>query len=279
VNEIRFDKMNGAGNDFIMIDNQSGELRLSGGQIRWLCDRRRGVGADGVILVESEAGSDFRMRYYNADGGEAEMCGNGARCVALFARSLGLGTSKNGGHTLRFMTQPGPMAARVAEAGRAAVKMTDATALEIDISLDVAHGHEKVHFINTGVPHAVVVVDAVGDLPDEDIVTRGRAIRLHERFAPGGCNANFATVGSDRAVRVRTFERGVEAETLACGTGSVATAVVLTHLGMTRSPVHLITQGGETLTVTFERTDTGARGVVLDGPAVLNFRGSVHLPD
>lgn len=276
--EIRFQKMNGAGNDFVMIDNQSDDLDLTAAQIRWLCDRRRGIGADGVIVVEPEASADFRMRYYNADGGEAEMCGNGARCVALFARDLGLGSQDNGVLSLHFLTSPGPMEARVREGG-IAISMTDATGFESNISLDIAPDGEIVHFVNSGVPHTVLPVPEVDSMPAEELIRRGRAVRYHDRFSPDGCNANFVTVARDGRVHIRTYERGVEDETLACGTGSVASAVVLAHLGQVSSPVVLLTRGGEELTVAFEKTDGGARNVVMEGPAAYNFRGSVQIPD
>jgi len=273
---IEFEKMNGAGNDFVMIDNRKGNIRLSPESIRVLCDRRRGIGADGVILVESEAGVDFRMRYYNSDGGEAEMCGNGARCAARFAGSLGIGEQRESGVALRFVATPGTMEAEVTEL-LVAVRMTDATHFEKSISLAVADRKEIVHFINTGVPHVVIEAAGVNAIPDSEIVERGRAIRYHERFAPDGTNVNFVSVSGDGIVEIRTYERGVEGETLACGTGAVAGAVAAAHLNGVRSPVTMITHGGEELTVTFVLEPAGARQVLLKGPAALNFRGSVEL--
>ena len=275
--KVPFDKMNGAGNDFVLIDNRDGKFSLSAGHIRELCERKRGVGADGVILIESEPGSDFRMRYYNADGGEAEMCGNGARCAARFAGKLGLGTREGGKAHVRFVAKPGAMEADI-DGEWVAVSMTDATAFEQGISLSVAQREEIVHFINTGVPHAVVLEDDAASMSDEDVITRGRAIRSHERFAPDGANANFVSIGKDGTVTIRTYERGVEAETLACGTGSVAASVVLAHLGRVDNPVKLLTRGGEQLTVSFVREPSGASRVVLAGPAELNFEGSIDLP-
>jgi diaminopimelate epimerase len=273
---IHFEKMNGAGNDFIMIDNLRGEIGLTAERIRQLCDRRRGIGADGVILIESELDADFRMRYYNRDGGEAEMCGNGARCVVLFASRLGLGEREHGRVHLRFVAQPGRIEARVEE-GRIALGMTDATSFEKSVSLPVARGAEIVHVINTGVPHAVVVEDDVETMSDGDVIDRGRAIRSHSRFDPDGANANFVSIHGDRAVRIRTYERGVEGETLACGTGAVAGAVVIAHLTGATSPLTMITQGGDELTVSFALNPTGARGIVLEGPATFNFSGSIEL--
>ena len=273
---IEFEKMNGAGNDFVMIDNRKGDILLSPARIRALCDRRRGIGADGVILVELEAGVDFRMRYYNRDGGEAEMCGNGARCAARFAGSLGLGERWEGGVTLRYVATPGTMEAEVAGL-QVAVRMTDATHFEKSISLAVADRTEIVHFINTGVPHVVIEAAGVNAIADGEILERGRAIRNHKRFAPDGTNVDFVSVSDDGIAEIRTYERGVEGETLACGTGAVAGAVVAAHLNGVPSPVTMITHGGEELTVAFVLEPAGARQVLLKGPAALNFRGSVEL--
>jgi diaminopimelate epimerase len=274
---IHFAKMNGAGNDFIMIDNRKETVRVTDRWIQELCDRRRGVGADGVILLEPGEDVDFRMRYYNSDGGEADMCGNGARCTALYAVTLGIGVEKDRGVHLRFIAAPGPMEAQV-EGDRVAISMTDASAFEKMISLQVAHGEEIVHFINTGVPHAVVVEKSVSALSDREVVERGRAIRMHPRFAPDGANADFVSISKEGTVAIRTYERGVEAETLACGTGAVAAAVVLSHVESAKSPVELLTHGDDRLTVSFVRAPEGAREVVLEGPAEFNFEGSVGAP-
>jgi diaminopimelate epimerase len=273
---VDFTKMNGAGNDFVLIDNRPGGLALSAGCIAGMCERKRGIGADGVIAIEMAHGFDFRMRYYNADGGEAEMCGNGARCAAWFAVNLGIGTATDGGTEVKFLSEAGGMAATV-NGDRVAVAMTDATSLETTVSVPVADRDEIVHLINTGVPHAVMLEPDWHGLTDEQVVTRGRKIRLHEMFAPAGVNANFVAVGDDGLVKIRTYERGVEAETLACGTGSVAAAIVLSHLGNVHSPVRLATQGGDKLTVSFVQTSSGAEDVILEGPATVNFTGSFNL--
>ncbi|UCG51417.1 MAG: diaminopimelate epimerase [Candidatus Latescibacterota bacterium] len=274
--KIRFTKMNGAGNDFVMIDNRDGEIQLSERSIRFLCDRKRGVGGDGVITIEQDPDLDFRMRYFNRDGGEAEMCGNGARCAAVFASSLGIGKVADNRTYLRFGTRPGNLEA-VVRGSRVAVSMTDATSFEEAVSVPVAQGEEIVHLINTGVPHAVSVEDDWNRLTDEGVLTRGKSIRSHDRFSPAGVNANFVAVRQDGRVVIRTYERGVETETLACGTGAVAGAVVLAHLGLAVSPVRLVTHGEEELEVSFVATPNGATEVVLEGPAAVNFEGSVEL--
>jgi diaminopimelate epimerase len=275
---IGFTKMNGAGNDFVMIHNRERTVRENREVVRALCDRRRGIGADGVILIEPEDGVDFRMVYYNSDGGEAEMCGNGARCASLFAASLGMGRREGDKIRLSFAARPGRMEATV-RGGRAAVSLTDAVGFERSVTLAVPGGSEIVHLINTGVPHAVAVEDTCERLRSADIAARGRAIRYHEKFAPAGINADFVAVGEDGRLAIRTYERGVEEETLACGTGAVAAAVVLSHLGRVESPVDLVTLGKEVLTVSFEPTPKGAAHVVLEGPAAVNFEGTVDIPD
>jgi diaminopimelate epimerase len=274
--KIQFMKMNGAGNDFVMIDNRRGRIRLGSAGVRMLCHRRRGIGADGVILIETAPGLDFRMRYFNKDGGEAEMCGNGARCAALYAVALGLGEPSGANIHLRFIAAPGLFEADV-DGDQVTIAMTDATRLQKMISLPVAQGEEMVHFIDSGVPHAVMVERDVDALSDREIVTRGRAVRGHSQFAPEGANANFVSSHGKSRILIRTYERGVEAETLACGTGAVASAVVLAHLGIAESPVTLLTRGGDELTVSFSMVASGAREVRLQGPSAFNFEGSTEL--
>ncbi|MBP2680177.1 MAG: diaminopimelate epimerase [Candidatus Krumholzibacteriota bacterium] len=275
---ISFTKMNGAGNDFVMIHDAGRSVPTSAGWIRSLCDRKRGVGADGVILVRPEDGVDFRMVYFNRDGGEAEMCGNGARCASVFAASLGLGRGEGTDVVLSFVARPGRMRARVS-GSNAAISMTDARSFERAVGLLVPGGRETVHVINSGVPHAVVVEDDWSALDDAQVAARGRGIRYHEKFAPAGVNADFVHVEADGRVAIRTYERGVEAETLACGTGAVASAVVLAHLGLAASPVSLVTHGMDTLAVSFRKTPDGATDVVLDGPAAVNFEGWLNLEE
>jgi diaminopimelate epimerase len=157
--------------------------------------------------------------------------------------------------------------------------MTDATSFEKSVSLQVAERTEKMHVIHTGVPHVVIEEADVDALPNEVILARGRAIRTHRRFAPQGTNVNFVSLRKDGAVAIRTYERGVEGETLACGTGAVAAAVVAAHLGHARSPVVMATRGGDRLQVSFDLASAGATGVSLEGPALLNYTGSVEVPN
>ena len=267
---IHFWKMNGAGNDFVMIDNRDLRHNLSTEQIAALCDRHRGVGADGLLAVEpAEGGSDFRMRYYNADGGEAEMCGNGARCFARFANML------NGWNLtdIKFDTPAGVIGATY-HGDNVRIAMSDPHSQRMGLSLDVA-GHQKtVHFVNTGVPHAVVVVDDLDAVPVREW---GAALRYHTEFQPKGTNANFLKV-TDEGISIRTYERGVEDETLACGTGMVACALMHHELTGAPSPVKVKVKGGDTLEIGFEKTADGYRNVTLTGPADIVFEGEIRMP-
>lgn len=262
---MNFTKMNGAGNDFVVVDNRGLDLALSREVIARLCDRHRGVGADGLLAVEpSDSGADFRMRYYNADGGEAEMCGNGARCFARFAARL----LPQPPASLSFDTPAGLI--RATFSGEfVTINMSEPRDHREPEDLDLAGSVRNVHFLNTGVPHAVVFVD---DVEAVDIAREGAALRWHPAFAPKGTNANFAQVVSPGNLVLRTFERGVEAETLACGTGVCATAI-LHHLATgAPSPIAVRVRGGETLTVGF---DSGFKNVTLTGPADFVFDGSI----
>src|SRR5262245_34202270 len=208
---LNFTKMNGAGNDFVMVDNRDLKHSLSRDIIAHLCDRHRGIGADGLIAIEPpQSGADFRMRYYNADGGEAEMCGNGARCFARFASRV---TGKNG--ALSFETMAGVITAKLL-GDEVQLEMSQPKDLALNSKLTALGKDHTVHFINTGVPHAVIVSDDVGKV---DVRPLGAAIRYHDHFSPKGTNANFIEVQGPRLLSIRTYERGVEDETLACGTG------------------------------------------------------------
>ncbi len=267
--QLPFTKMNGAGNDFIMLDNRDEKLVLDSSRIALLCDRHRGVGADGVLAVEPPVkGADFRMRYYNADGGEAEMCGNGARCFARFVRRLGSDKSE-----ISFETLAGIIRASFPD-NEVRVAMSDPHSHRSPVRLEISGRSLEVHFVNTGVPHAVVFTD---DVEAVDVSKDGAALRYHPAFAPKGANANFVQVLSQESIAIRTYERGVEDETLACGTG-VCAAALLHHLHTgSPSPVHVKVRGGDTLQVAFESSERGFRGVTLTGPADFVFDGTISL--
>jgi len=266
---LTFTKMNGAGNDFVMVDNRNLTYALDQAAIARLCDRHRGVGGDGLIAVEPAAqGGDFRMRYYNADGGEAEMCGNGARCFARFAGKL---TGKS--DKLTFETPAGVIGAEFV-GDHVRLAMSAPHSFADGVELLAADEKVKVYFLNTGVPHAVVFVE---DLEKTDIVRIGRALRYHAHFAPKGTNANFVQELPGGGIAIRTYERGVEDETLACGTGVCASALIFARLTGARGPVSVRVQGGDTLQVGFKDDGEGWKNVTLMGPADFVFEGAAEV--
>jgi len=266
---LRFIKMNGAGNDFVMIDNRSGDVRLAPAQISRICDRHSGVGADGILLLEkSHNGADFRMRYYNRDGGEAEMCGNGARCFARFANKIA-----GAQNDVRFETPAGIIGAHLHD-DLVTLEMSEPRDLRLSIGLVANDQKELVHFINSGVPHAVIPVPKVDDV---DVRHRGEAIRRHREFAPQGANANFVEKRDRKKIAIRTYERGVENETLACGTGVVASALIFAASEKVDGPISVIVRSGSELSVDFKRDGDQFREVTLTGPAEFVFEGKIEL--
>jgi len=250
---IEFWKMSGSGNDFILIDNRDGRIadETMGPLVKRVCRRRESVGADGVIFVTQSGAFDFAWRFFNADGGEVEMCGNGGRCVARFAYLKGIA-----GDRMTFGTLAGPVSAEVT--GRVVkVLMPKPSEMRLDVGLEPKAGWLTADFIHTGVPHVVVRVES---LPDHPVNEQGRWIRRHSLFAPGGTNANFIRVTGDDRLEVRTYERGVEDETLACGTGAIASALTASARGLVSSPARVLTRGGEELIIHFE-TEPGSPGV------------------
>ena len=268
---VRFWKLEGAGNDFLGLDGRAGGFKLKRQQIADLCDRRRGVGADGVLVVEKPKvrGADFRMRYYNSDGGEAEMCGNGARCFALLARAV----SGRKGNVLRIQTQAGLVTLQI-RGQEVQVSMTEPTKLRLGRKLVVAGRKLAVDFLNSGVPHAVLFVRSVRSI---DVAKQGRAIRYHSAFAPSGTNVNFVEIGRGNRIHVRTYERGVEGETLACGTGVVASSILSNLRRGLRSPILVTTRGGDHLRVGFSMVNGQARKVTLQGLARIVYTGVIHV--
>jgi diaminopimelate epimerase len=266
---LRFTKMNGAGNDFVMIDNREGEVQLSAEQIVKICDRHRGVGADGILLIEAaQNGADFRMRYYNRDGGEAEMCGNGARCFARFAKRMA-----NAADKMTFETPAGVIGARI-EAEQVQLTMSEPRDLRLDLEICARDEKWHAHFINSGVPHVVVPVPKIADV---DVNGAGASIRRHEMFGPAGANVNFVEKRGARAIAIRTYERGVESETLACGTGVVASALVFAATEKVNGPISVLVEGGSELSVGFERAGDQFKKATLTGPAEFVFEGTMEV--
>jgi diaminopimelate epimerase len=266
---LRFTKMNGAGNDFILIDNRSGKIRLSSAQIARLCDRHRGIGADGILLLETPSDhADFRMRYFNADGGEAEMCGNGARCFARFANKMAGAIEQ-----MTFETPAGVISATVS-GEQVTLQMTQPTDLRLNLKIALQGETATVHFINSGVPHVVIPVARIDAV---NVRQQGALIRHHEMFSPRGANVNFIEKRGPEFIAIRTYERGVEDETLACGTGIVASALVFAATENARGPVRVLARGGDELQVGFDRIDNQFRNVTLTGPAEFVFEGTIEI--
>lgn len=268
---LNFTKMNGAGNDFVVIDNLALDRSLSGAQIEKLCDRHRGVGADGLLAVEpAEQGADVKFRYYNADGGEAEMCGNGARCFGRYVSRLLDGDRSE----LSFETIAGTLRAEMIDA-EVLIEMSDPVGLEIDSPVVIDSLGVPVHNLNTGVPHAVAFVE---DVEATEIVKNGAAIRYHAHYKPSGTNANFTQVLSPQHLLVRTYERGVEGETLACGTGITACALLHHLLTGAPSPIKVTVRGGDDISIGFEPLDEQKfANVTMTGPADFVFEGEIEV--
>jgi len=265
----RFTKMNGAGNDFILIDNRMGDVRLDRSQIAQLCDRHRGIGADGILLLEKPGNrADFRMRYFNADGGEAEMCGNGARCFARFANKVAAAKEK-----ISFETQAGLISAEL-KGDSVTLGMTEPADLRLHLELGIAGENKTVHFINSGVPHVVI---PVVNIEDVDVRHEGAAVRYHKIFSPSGTNVNFMEKRGAKKIAIRTYERGVEDETLACGTGIVASALIFGATEGCHGPITVLPRGGDELQVGFETVAGRFCNVTLTGPAQFVFEGTIEI--
>jgi diaminopimelate epimerase len=265
---IPFYKMSGSGNDFILIDNR-GDI-LSGVAlddfIRNVCRRKMSAGADGIILIETDADLDFKWRFYNSDGSRAEMCGNGARCAARYAHLNGMA-----GREMVFGTDAGPIRASV-DADRVKIEMTPPHDYRPPFTLTVDGRAVEMSFINTGVPHAVIRVDDLASVP---VSVLGRAVRQHPEFAPAGTNVNFISNPDGNRIGIRTYERGVEDETLACGTGSVAGALVHALQTGCTSPIDMLTRSGNRLTIHYEITETTCQAVFLEGDARVIYTASL----
>lgn len=267
--QLQFVKLTGAGNDFVGIDGRNGLPGNPGlGPLaRALCDRHFGIGADGIIVLAPSERADVRMLYYNADGSEGTMCGNGGRCTAVFARRCGIGgedlTIEAVGHIYRARFTPHGVG----------LDMKDPVNIVRGIRLDADGTQHTVHAIDTGSPHIVQFVQDLGHVPVGEL---GKAMRDHARFSPGGTNVNFVEVLGSTSIAMRTYERGVEAETLACGTGSVASAII-THLEYGfPPPIRVRTWSGQWLRVGFTAGTARITDVTLEGPADMLFAGATE---
>lgn len=258
-----FYKMSGSGNDFVVIDARAAYDRSLESEvaIRALCSRGMGVGADGLVLLKDEAGADFRMVYYNADGSRASMCGNAALCCTRLA-------SLSGGHReLEFETDSGRIRGRMTPAGPE-IDLAEVHTVRLDAGLARSSGEERIGFALVGVPH---VVTLVADVDGVDVAGRGRAIRTAPELLPDGANANFVSPLGD-GWAIRTYERGVEGETLACGTGAVASAILITSWGLASGTVSLVTRSGSMIRVRLDGDSEGWRPS-LAGEGRIVFQG------
>ena len=275
---LKFTKMVASGNDFVVINkfdtsilpDSKKELAIFA---RYACDRKFGIGADGVLVIEKSKLADFKMRIFNADGSEAEMCGNGSRCAALYYAERVL-RSKKDFLKLKIQALAGLLSSEV-KSDIIKVKLTDPHSLKLDIPLDIDGKEFNVHFINTGVPHVVFFCDRLEEL---DIIPIARQIRYHKKFSPRGANVNFVTVIDSKNIRIRTYERGVEDETLACGTGSTASAIISAVLFKKTGEniVKVLPRSNEPLNIYFNNHDNKLiSDVWLEGGARFVFDGSL----
>lgn len=265
---IPFSKLNGSGNDFLIVDNRGKVMRGIDlpAFVAKVCDRSRSIGADGMIFIERSRRADFRWNFFNADGSAAEMCGNGGRCAARYAFERRIAP-----RAMAFETLAGIVRAEVS-GRRVKLQMTPPRGLALSQTLSLDGKTISYSFLDTGVPHAVLFVP---DLEAIDLAGTGRAIRYHKAFAPRGTNVNFAQAAGG-AVRVRTYERGVEGETLACGTGAVAAGILAALHGLARPPVAIRTRGGETLTIHFVPERDGFGDVFLEGDTAWACDGVIN---
>jgi diaminopimelate epimerase len=258
---LNFYKYQGTGNDFILIDNRKKDIELSTEQVAFLCDRNFGVGADGLMLLENELSYDFKMVYYNSDGNLSSMCGNGGRCITAFAKQLGIVNDK-----ARFIAVDGPHDAQILENGNISLKMCDVKTIEVGAD----------HFyLNTGSPHYIKHVSGIETL---NVVEEGRKIRYNDRFKEEGTNVNFIERYDDHLF-VRTYERGVENETLSCGTGVTAAALAASIVGLStgKNNCAIKTLGGN-LNVKFDKVlEQTFYNIWLEGPAQKVFKGTIDL--
>ncbi len=265
---IAFTKMSGTGNDFVIIDNR--EPVIADDEkvefVKKVCAPKISVGADGVIFVENSDRADIKWDFYNADGSSAEMCGNGARCVARFAHEKNI-APKN----LTLETLAGIITAQVRE-DEVRIRLTPPENILQDIAVDLEGGRVVLDSINTGVPHAILFSD---DLESEDVRALGRGIRYHSQFAPAGTNVDFVQKLDDHSLKIRTYERGVEDETLACGTGAVASALLATLKNQVQPPVAVETRSGDIIQVDFDPANGSVNEVYLTGPTRLAFEGTL----
>ncbi|MDR0956631.1 MAG: diaminopimelate epimerase [Endomicrobium sp.] len=269
--KINFAKLTAAGNDFILIDNRKNIIIHENCQsiAKKLCNRKYSIGGDGLILLEKSIRKDFKMKYFNSDGSHASMCGNGARSIAKFAYDSNITNSK-----MVFETDAGTINANILPNDKVRLNLYKPKDIKPNIEIEIDKIKINANFINTGVPHTVIFVD---DIEKIDLLKCGRKIRYNKIFAPNGTNVNFVQVVKNNTIFVRTYERGIEAETLACGTGIIAAGIISVLKNFTKSPVNIIARGGDELSVSLKNLNNKIGNVVLEGPVVVAFNGIVKI--
>lgn len=273
--KIPFKKMNGCGNDFIVVDNREGIMDSFSLPefIRHICARRVSVGADGFMMVEKSDKADFKMRYFNSDGSEGEMCGNGARCISRFAHLIGAA-----GLDMKFETIAGIYESKIigenVKVKFPKVKMSD---IALNQRYNFREDTEEYHYALVGVPHVVIYRSDVATMDYKDLYSLGKTIRNTSEVFPNGTNVNFVKIEDENNITIRTYERGVEDETFACGTGSTATAIISSLLGKVKSPVNMHTRAG-VLKIYFDVGKDFIGNIYLEGDAKVVVEGYL-LPD
>ncbi len=266
---IPFYKMVASGNDFVVVDNRQKIIRDTAAWARQVCKPHQGVGADGVLLFENSKTANFKMRIINLDGTEAAACGNGFRCIALYANQILKYSSR-----IQFESGSGLIEAEVEKDNIVKVQLVKPKVFDLDSELSLTQNKIHYTFLDTGVPHVVIFVE---DLEIVNVFEVGRLVRNHAKFQPFGANVNFVAIRGKKDIEVRTYERGVENETLACGTGSTASAVASVLRGFTAPPVHVKTRSGEVLKIDMSLKDGKVEKVFLQGHAQIVYKGEYFL--
>ena len=260
--QIKFDKYQGAGNDFIIIDNRDKKYSvLKTGQLKALCNRYTGIGSDGVILIQDTKDADFEMHYFNSDGNSGSLCGNGGRCSVAFAKRHQMINNKT-----KFKVNDGFHHAHLLSANEIRLQMQDVSSID--------HYGES-FFVDTGSPHYVKIVNNISSI---NVKKEGADIRYSDFFMPNGVNVNFLEKKNNSYFLIRTYERGVEDETLACGTGAVAGALIMFHSGETEGETQIELEAiGGNLKVSFDNSNEGYQNIYLEGPATFVYSGSINI--
>lgn len=275
--KISFTKMSGAGNDFVVVDNRNGIITDPTKFSIAVCNRRLGIGADGVLLLENSTKADFLMQYYNADGSNAGMCGNGGRCIAKFAYDNFIVTIE------KFKFEAFDYIYEISrhDINLYELKMKDPFELKLNQSIKIENYLLTANYLNTGTDHSVILLSEnskLGSLDSTDVFNIGRTVRYHQTYQPKGANVNFVDKIDFNTIQIRTYERGVEEETLACGTGSVASALLSSLKFGMQSPINVNVKSGATLRISFEKNGNNSfTNVTLKGPAENVFKGTIDV--